>query len=224
MTKILTRKCSVPDRSGDIKLARCDFNILYNIQMDIELFNYFEILMKEYYTGQLTPENLEKDKKKFMKQEENAEKQEIKFNAGVTFNPMTAQPAGINFKRDNADFMNNFFVNIVANSFTNIEEILRNAAEDSNAKAIKQSLSNLQKVEKVWRNKVINSVNKQFQGYDNVIQENNALIYGNEFVMKKSTMTTVHSKKNTMMKSGSVKAPTTNVDHDEVSLRDLDEM
>ena len=169
MTKILTRKCSVPDRSGDIKLARCDFNILYNIQMDIELFNYFEILMKEYQTGQLTPENLERDKKKFMKQEENAEKQEIKFNAGITFNPMTAQPAGIKFKRDNADFMNNFFVNIVANSFTNIEEILRNAADDSNAKAIKQSLSNFQKVEKVWRNKLINSVNKQFQSYDNVI-------------------------------------------------------
>jgi hypothetical protein len=31
MTKILTRKCSVPDRSGDIKLNRCDFNILFNV-------------------------------------------------------------------------------------------------------------------------------------------------------------------------------------------------
>lgn len=41
------------------------------------------------------------------------------------------------FKRDNADFMNNFFVSITANSFTNIEEILRNNAEDSNSKAIK---------------------------------------------------------------------------------------
>ena len=57
-----------------------------------------------------------------------------------------------------------------------------------------------------------------------MIQEKNALIYGNEVVMKKSTMTTIHSKKNTMMKSGSVKAPTTNVDHHELSLRDLVEM
>ena len=48
MTKILTRKCSVPDRSGDVKLSRCDFNILFYIQMDIELFNYFEILMRDY--------------------------------------------------------------------------------------------------------------------------------------------------------------------------------
>jgi hypothetical protein len=105
--------------------------------MDVELFNYFEILMRDYKLGQLTPENLDKDRKKFMKQEENAEKSKIKFNAGVTFNPMTVQPPGITFKRDNADFMNNFFVNIVANSFTNIEEILKTNAEDSNSKAIK---------------------------------------------------------------------------------------
>jgi len=31
MTKILTRQCSVPDLSGDIKLATCDFNTLFNI-------------------------------------------------------------------------------------------------------------------------------------------------------------------------------------------------
>lgn len=31
MTKILTRKCSIPDRCGDIKESRCDFNVLYNI-------------------------------------------------------------------------------------------------------------------------------------------------------------------------------------------------
>tara|TARA_B110001450_G_C17379825_1_gene383204 strand:- start:157 stop:297 length:141 start_codon:yes stop_codon:yes gene_type:complete len=46
--------------------------------------------------------------------------------------------------------MNNFFVNMVAYSFTNIEEILRTNAEDSNAKAIKQSLLDFNKIEKVW--------------------------------------------------------------------------
>ena len=89
------------------------------------MFNYFEILMRDYKTGQLTAESLEKDRKKFKKQEEEQEKAELKFNAGVSFYPMTSQPAGIIFKRDNADFMNNFFINLVANSFTNIEEVLR---------------------------------------------------------------------------------------------------
>jgi hypothetical protein len=51
MTKILTKKCSIPDKSGDIKLSRCEFNILNNVQMDIELYNYFEILMRDYRSG-----------------------------------------------------------------------------------------------------------------------------------------------------------------------------
>ena len=45
MTKILTRKCSIPDKSGDIKQARCDFDVLYNVQMDIEMFNYIDLLL-----------------------------------------------------------------------------------------------------------------------------------------------------------------------------------
>lgn len=181
--------------------------------MDIELFNYFEILMKDYQTGQLTHENLEKDKKKFRKQEEENEKAAIKLNAGVSFMPMTVQPAGITFKRDNADFMNNFFVNITANSFTNIEEILRSNAEDSNAKAIKQSLAEISKIEKVWQNKVINSVNKQFQGYENVIQENNQKIYGNEIVL--------NQKQKDMQNSGSIKTPNTKIDNDFGDLIDM---
>lgn len=90
MTKILTRKCSVPDRSGDIKLNRCDFNILFNLQMDIELYNYFEILMRDYRQGALTQENLEKDRKKFLKAEENAEKSALRLNAASSFLPMSA--------------------------------------------------------------------------------------------------------------------------------------
>jgi len=31
MTKVLTRNCSVPDFTGDIKEQRCDLNTLYNI-------------------------------------------------------------------------------------------------------------------------------------------------------------------------------------------------
>jgi len=53
MTKILTRKCSIPDETGDIKLAKCDFNTLFNIQMDIELYNYCTILFHHFRNNQL---------------------------------------------------------------------------------------------------------------------------------------------------------------------------
>ena len=53
MTKILTRKCSVPDRSGDIKLNMCDFNILFDTQMDIESYNYIDDTLHQFRTGNL---------------------------------------------------------------------------------------------------------------------------------------------------------------------------
>lgn len=56
MTKILTRKCSVPDRSGDIKQSLCDFNILFSIQMDIELYNYCDVVFRDYHAGKLVLE------------------------------------------------------------------------------------------------------------------------------------------------------------------------
>ena len=31
MTKILTRKCSIPDKGGDIKESICDFDTLFNL-------------------------------------------------------------------------------------------------------------------------------------------------------------------------------------------------
>ena len=56
MTKILTRKCSVPDKGGDIKESLCDFNVLYSLQMDIELYSYIEIVFKDYRSGKMAQE------------------------------------------------------------------------------------------------------------------------------------------------------------------------
>ena len=114
MTKILTRKCSVPSKCGDIKQAMCDFNILYNCQMDIEIYNYIDILLHQYRSGTLT-------NKKKQDEEEGGNN----MNAGVVALLMDMAPEGMTFKRANHDFMNNFFVNIVARSYTDIEEHLR---------------------------------------------------------------------------------------------------
>jgi len=118
MTKILTRKCSVPDRSGDIKLNMCDFNILYATQMDIELYNYADDVFWQYRAGKMHDHLANKKK-------EEAEQAATGFNSGVVFLPLTACPSYMTYKRDNADFMNNFFVNIIARAFTDIEEFLK---------------------------------------------------------------------------------------------------
>ena len=103
MTKILTRKCSIADGSCDVKNNFVDFNILYNIQMDIELYNYIDILFHNFRYG------------KNYKIKENDS-----FNASLVFISVSSAP--ISLRRNNADFMNNFFVNTVARAFTDINE------------------------------------------------------------------------------------------------------
>lgn len=51
MTKILTRKCAIPDKSGDYKEGKCDLDVIYAVQMDIELYNYVDIVLRKNKLG-----------------------------------------------------------------------------------------------------------------------------------------------------------------------------
>mmetsp|Transcript_11812 Transcript_11812/g.18172 ORF Transcript_11812/g.18172 Transcript_11812/m.18172 type:complete len:158 (+) Transcript_11812:7025-7498(+) len=64
LAKILTRKCTIPHHTGDIKQSQTVFNILFSIQMDIELYNYVDILFKESRTGKLNngPKEVQRQK------------------------------------------------------------------------------------------------------------------------------------------------------------------
>lgn len=63
MTKILTRKCSIPDKSGDYKEGRCELNVIHAVQMDIEMYNYWDILMRKFRMGILRTEIANKENK-----------------------------------------------------------------------------------------------------------------------------------------------------------------
>ena len=56
MTKILTRKCAVPDKNGDSKQSRCELDVIYNVQMDIEIYNYIDIILRKLKKGTLAAE------------------------------------------------------------------------------------------------------------------------------------------------------------------------
>jgi len=56
MTKILTRKCSIPDKSGDYKEGRCELDVLFAVQMDIEIYNYVDIVLRKLRMGVLQDE------------------------------------------------------------------------------------------------------------------------------------------------------------------------
>lgn len=56
MTKILTRMCSIPDINGDYKESRCDLNVIYAVQFDIELYNYIDCCLRKLRLGILREE------------------------------------------------------------------------------------------------------------------------------------------------------------------------
>jgi len=60
----------------------------------------------------------------------------------------------MSFKRDNADVMNNFFVNIVTRSYTDIDEILLSQHENVEAQKQKETLKELEGIKKNWTSSI----------------------------------------------------------------------
>jgi len=137
MTKILSRKCSIPDTSGDVKQSKVDFNVMYAIQMDLENYNYIDIILKEFNNGNLTQANLIKERKRLVEEEQSQsivlKQGEKKLNAGVVMLNINSAPLGMTFQRDNFDVMNNFFISISSRAFTKIEDLLQNMMDDVEA-------------------------------------------------------------------------------------------
>ena len=164
LTKILANKCSVPDVSGDIKLSLVDFNILEALQMDIEMYNYISQLLSEYWQGKMTLENLYIQQQKIIREEaerlNKLDKSVRNISAGKVQLFQDDAPPGITYYRDNCNLLNNLFVNIVAKSFTNIDEQIQAHLEDREAIRQQEQLTELNKIKGQWENQMMGEVGK----------------------------------------------------------------
>jgi len=104
-------------------------------------------------------------------QEEDAEKGALRLNAGVVFQTMGSAPNGFVFKRDNADVMNNFFVNIVARSFTEIEEIYRQLRDNKEVQKQQEVLAEIEVVKSAWKNIISQECTENYDRFDKNISE-----------------------------------------------------
>lgn len=86
---------------------------------------------------------------------------------------MTACPSYLTYKRDNADFMNNFFINIIARSFTDIEEFLKIQEENKDSNAAVKTKLELIEVREDWKQRLLNEATEQFANFDTKIMEAN---------------------------------------------------
>lgn len=100
--------------------------------MDIELYSYIEIVFKDFRSGKMAQEMSQGKDKRGKKNSEELTVMvgALRLHASRVFLPFPSAPNGLVFKRDNADVMNNFFVNIVTRSYTNIEEYLQQRQEN----------------------------------------------------------------------------------------------
>ena len=103
-TKILGRKCAIPDLSGDIRNASVHFNIMQNIQMDLEVYNYMDACLKQYFSGDLTMASLNRDREKIY-QTQLTPVAGVKIHAAYC---VLVQDGS--YARDNLAVMDNFFI------------------------------------------------------------------------------------------------------------------
>lgn len=129
MTKILTRKCSIPDKSGDYKEGRCELNVIHAVQMDIEMYNYWDIVLRKLRMGILRQDITDKENKNKQGEldaeealkiaEVDEEDDETKKIEGIM--SIIIGPDGSPLKRNNSDVMNNFYIQIIVKAYTEID-------------------------------------------------------------------------------------------------------
>jgi len=182
MTKILTRMCSIPDLGGDYKEGRCDLNVIYAVQFDIDLYNTFDIILRKVRMGILEQEQkemvIQASKGNSDENEgENAEEaktddeiddddDELKKVEGIW--KIIIGPDGAPLKRNNSDVMNNFFINYAVRSFTNIEKMMQqNNTQDSR----KQQRYNeeIEKRKLIWEEETLNAFKGQLDSYESMV-------------------------------------------------------
>lgn len=63
MTKILTRQCSFPDLNGNQKMSIVEMNVVCAVQLDIEIYNYIDVVLRKIRMGTLLNEIRSKEQR-----------------------------------------------------------------------------------------------------------------------------------------------------------------
>lgn len=121
--------------------------------MDIEMFNYVDVLHRKFFMGKLAAEVAMKSNGKANLAEENGaqdaaavavdeddDDDETKKIDGIF--KILIGPDGVPLKRNNSDVVNNFYINYVVRSYTNIDQTLNEIRQNSN-RARESKMSNL---------------------------------------------------------------------------------
>lgn len=182
MTKILTRKCSIPDKGGDYKEGRCELDVIHAVQMDIEMYNYVDVILRKLRMGKLADEVKAKASNKGSGEgeevkdaaadnnggNEDDEDDETKKIEGI--HAIIIGPDGVALKRNNSDVMNNFFIQFVCQSFTDIEKQLAELRTNSNFARQNKFEKVIEERKKHWKVQTADTFKDQAEKYTNFVK------------------------------------------------------
>jgi len=148
--------------------------------MDIELYNYIDVVLRKLKMGKLEEEINQKTNNKAASQEdvdqkaaeleanEDEDDDELKKVDGIF--PIKIGPDGVPLKRNNSDVMNNFFINIACRSFTDIDKALQELANNGESRRQAKFDAYIQEQKTVWEQDMTMAFNEQGVKYSQFIK------------------------------------------------------
>ena len=159
--KILSNKAAVPSKDGQFRNNVMHLNVFWGVQMDIERYNYVDILFRKQRQGILYQEIQERENNKVITKKDKFEhacsemvrgdkideaqiaevEEEVGFIDGNYASGLG--PDGQLLKRNDSDVMNNFFVHFNCRSFTDIDMIMTDQSNNGLVRRFESVKKNL---------------------------------------------------------------------------------
>ena len=127
--------------------------------MDIEMYNYWDIIMRKMRMGILRTDIANKESKQksggevvqeeVKAQELDEEDDETKKIDGI--HAIIIGPDGVPLKRNNSDVMNNFYIQIIVKAYTEIDAQLAELLQNSNKARERKMESFIQTTQEKWK-------------------------------------------------------------------------
>ena len=177
MTKILTKKASIPDLSGEYKQGKVELDVIYGVQMDIEVFNYIDVIIRKRALNTLKEEITQLEQGNIIEGENDGQHQptvvdqdddELKKVDGIF--PIKIGPDGLPLRRNNSDCMNNFFIDYATIAFTDVEKIVDDYLQTGEKTRIENFERQVKQKQEDWRSLVLDAFTSQCTGYEEFIR------------------------------------------------------
>mmetsp|Transcript_20870 Transcript_20870/g.32211 ORF Transcript_20870/g.32211 Transcript_20870/m.32211 type:complete len:159 (+) Transcript_20870:175-651(+) len=141
--------------------------------MDIEMYNFTHNVFADYRSGKFKQERA---KSQYYERSNQMFEKVLKEKIDYVFMPLPHQIDSDLTMRCNSDVMNNYFIEIAARSFTDIEEVLYNKFE--NPEALKQmaTIEETKSLQPFWTKEVGDLIRSVFKKMEKKVEEANKIV------------------------------------------------